>query len=216
MRILVLALLVANLAFFAWSRWIDQAGEAGSAGPAAGAVPVLELAGATAPTAAASSPAATMRCRSIGPFVDAAAAAAAENTLHTRGARTHQRSVSSSVPDGYWVYIGEIGDAAARRRVIARLNQAGIHDAAPTGSAETADRVSIGLFNDQTHAVRRAEQVRQLGFKPVLDLHQRTISSYWVDVELKALDPDPQPAQLEADAPSGQPRLDIADCPVKG
>jgi hypothetical protein len=44
----------------------------------------------------------------------------------------------------------------------------------------------------------------------VLDLHQRTVSVHWLDVDLKASDPDPQPRQFQNGAP-----LQVTDCPAK-
>jgi hypothetical protein len=81
---------------------------------------------------------------------------------------------------------------------------------ASTTLPEQSDRVSVGFFSDQTHAVRRAEQVRELGFKPVLDLHQKTVSVHWLDLDLKTSEPDLQPKQFQ-----GVTGLQVADCPAK-
>jgi len=206
-RSLFFALLFVNLAFLAWSFWgRTTLPRVAAAVPAATAVPVLELVPAS-PASASSDPA--TRCRSIGPFADASLASAAADTLRSHGAQPRDRVVETSVADGYWVYIGQL-TAAAQRGVLARLNAAGIHDAASMTQPEQSDRVSVGFFGDQTHAVRRAEQVRQLGFKPVLDLHHLTVTAHWLDVNLSATDPDLQPRQFQNSAP-----LQVADCPVK-
>ena len=204
MRSLFFALLFLNLAFLAWGHWVSMPRGTVAAAPAAPAVPTLELVK-IAPANAAS----PTRCRTIGPFPDASAVAAASDTMRAHGWQPRDRGVDSSVADGYWVYIGEL-TAAAQRSVLARLNAAGIHDAAAMTQPEQSDRVSVGFFSDQTHAVRRAEQVRALGFKPVLDLHQRTISMHWIDVDLKASDADLQPRQFQSSA-----GLQVADCPTK-
>jgi len=204
-RNLFYALLLLNLAFLAWGHWADRPRAAAAALPHAAAIPLLELVKA-APAANASAPS---HCRTIGPFADSAAAAAASDAIRAHGWPVRDRSADSSVSDGYWVYIGQL-TAAAQRTVLARLNAAGIHDAAAMTQPEQSDRVSVGFFSDQTHAVRRAEQVRQLGFKPVLDLHQRTVSTHWLDVDLKGVDADLQPKQFQSGA-----TLQVADCPAK-
>ena len=208
MRSLFFALLFSNLAFLAWSYWArppQSAVAAATAAPAASVVPLLELVTARPP-----SPDPPTRCRSIGPFANASAASAAGDALRSHGWQPRDRGVETSVADGYWVYIGQL-TAAAQRGVLARLNAAGIHDAASMAQPEQSDRVSVGFFNDQTHAVRRAEQVRQLGFKPVLDLHQRTVTAHWLDVTLAATDPDLSAKQFQNSA-----ALQVTDCPVKG
>ena len=204
MRNLLFALLFVNLAFFAWSRWVGRPPEAAAAKPMAATVPALELV--KLPPAGAASP---TRCRSLGPFTEPGALAAATDSMRSHGLQPRDRSVDSSVADGYWVYIGEL-TSAAQRSVLARLNAAGIHDAASMTQPEQSDRVSVGFFSDQTHAVRRAEQVRALGFKPVLELHQRTVSVHWLDVDLRATEPDLQPRLFQ-----GVAGLQVTDCPGK-
>jgi hypothetical protein len=204
-RNLFYVLLLLNLAFLAWGHWAGPSRAAVAAGPAAPSVPTLELVKIPPANAAAAS-----RCRTIGPFTDATSLAAASDAMRSHGWQPRDRSIDTNVADGYWVYIGEL-TAAAQRSALARLNAAGIHDAASMTQPEQSDRVSVGFFSDQTHAVRRAEQVRQLGFKPVLDLHQRTVSNHWLDVEMKGSDSDLQPKQF----PTSTGGLQVADCPAK-
>jgi hypothetical protein len=218
-RNVFLVLIVLNVAFFGWARWIDRPHEAAVAAAPGRAVPALELTQlpATAPATAAP----LTHCRSIGPFPDTAAAAATADALRSRGLQPHERSVNTTVPDGYWVYVEDLKDAAARRKVISTLNAAGMRDAA--AMPDEAERVSVGVFSDQRHAVHRAEQVQELGFRPVLSVHQRSVSTAWLDVELKANESDPTPvtpANASASSASNAKSLTtetvrIVDCPVK-
>ena len=215
-RNVFLLLLFINVVFFGWSRWVDRPrdGAAVAATRSAAAVPALELT--QAPVKPAAPPEPTTHCRSIGPFVDAAAAAPTADALRARGLLPRPRSVDTTTPDGYWVYVEDLKDAAARRKVISTLNANGIKDAA--AMADEAERVSVGVFADQRHAVHRAEQVQELGFKPVLSLHQKTISVDWLDVELKPNDADPTAI---ATGPTMSPKaagpepVRVVDCPAK-
>ncbi len=155
------------------------------------------------------------RCRSIGPFEDASASTAAADKLKAHGLTPRDRTAETSNPNVYWVYIGEL-TAEAQRRAIATLSAAGIKDAAPMTQPEQSDRLSVGVFADQAHAVKRAEQVRSLGLKPTLGIRQRTINAHWLDFDIKATDTDPQPSELLG--PTGRPAVGlgpvkIADCP---
>ena len=162
-------------------------------------------------------PAPSTRCRSIGPFADAAAAGGTVESLHARGLQPRERSVDGNVPDGYWVYVEDLKDAAARRKVISALNAAGIRDAA--AMPDDLERVSVGVFNDQRHAVHRAEQVQELGFKPTLSVHQRTVGTLWLDVDLKPGEADPAPVQAAVPPSSkkdAQPEgVKVTDCPAR-
>ncbi len=138
--------------------------------------------------------------------------------LRSRGFSPRDRSADTSNPNVYWVYIGEL-TAEAQHRAIQTLSAAGIHDAAPMTQPEQSDRLSVGVFADQAHAVRRAEQVRTLGFKPTLGLRQRNVTTHWLDFEVKSSESDPQPADLIGAAPRpamGLGPVKLADCPSAG
>jgi hypothetical protein len=239
-RLIFAALLLLNIAFFAWVHWIATPTHGSAAVTPDASIPSLQLVRAGAPSGTGSgastaavagaatvttSPAPTaaaatapLRCRSLGPFVDEATASTMTQRLQARGWTTRERDVESATPDSYWVYVSNLHDAAAQRRMIASLNAAGIHDAAIMTEPAQSDRVSVGVFADQAHAVRRAEQVRALGFKPTLQVHQRTLMQRWLDVELKEGDSDPSPEQLlqgtsNSDAGS-LGTVQIADCPA--
>lgn len=212
MRNLFLTLLVVNVVFLLWTGWVDRPRDVAGATPEID-VPMLEL---TALPAAAAPPA--THCRSIGPFADAGAAAGTVDSLRARGLPSRERDVDGAIADGYWVYVEDLKDLSARRKMIATLTAAGIRDAAVM--PDESERVSIGIFSDQKHAIHRAEQVQELGYKPTLSVHQHAVSLLWLDVDLKNGDPDPTPIQPPApptakkDAAPPEP-VKIIDCPVK-
>jgi len=264
-RLVLLALVVANIAFFAWARWIDlplppptaiahqdtaipplhlvtegaspapaapastppssagggAASAPGSSGAAAAAPAATAAAAASAPgggavsSIASASPGA--RCRSLGPFEDLNLANLAAERLRARGITPHDRTADTPNPNVYWVYIGEL-TSEMQRHAIQTLNAAGIRDAVSMTQPEQSDRVSVGVFADQQHAVKRAEQVRALGFKPTLGLRQKTVSAHWLDFELKAADPDPPPNELVGAPTRSTPGLGpvkMVDCPAE-
>ena len=242
MRGAFLALLAINIVFFAWAQWIDvpaalpvaadraagvpplQLEAAGSASPslaaggaAVAAAPANAPAAATAPkTTAEAAP--TTRCRTLGPFDDVNVANAAADRLRTRGMNPHERSADTVNPNVYWVYIGEL-TVELQRRAIQTLNSAGIHDAVSMTQPEQSDRVSVGVFADQAHAVRRAEQVRALGLKPTLGMRQRTVTAHWIDFELKPAEAEPSLSELTGPVVRsgiGLGPVKFADCPAGG
>jgi hypothetical protein len=222
-RLVFLTLVVLNLGFLAWSRWIDVPVTAAVRAKPGETLPTLQLvsaAPAPAPGPApipATKPPASIRCRSIGPFDDTAVATAASERLRAHGWQPRERDAEGQVLDGYWVYLSDLKDPAALRSALARLSAAGIHDATAVNVPPQTDRVSVGFFADQAHAVRRAEQVRALGFKPTLDVHQRTANQHWVDFELKPEEPEPNATDVlggdpAANASAGVPQL--IPCPA--
>jgi hypothetical protein len=117
-RGLLLALVLANVAFFGWAHWIDvpQAAQAAASAPA---LPLLALAGSGHTTAAATAavpaqpgPTATStavqaRCRSLGPFTEAAGALAVADELRARKLAPRNRTVTITLAGGtvsaYWL-----------------------------------------------------------------------------------------------------------------
>jgi cell division septation protein DedD len=235
-RAAFLALVAINIVFFAWAQWIDvparlpaaadrdagipplqleQKGNAASSLPSGAAAPAAPAAAAPSTPAVAESTPST-RCRSLGPFDDVNVANAAADRLRTRGMNPHDRSADTVNPNVYWVYIGEL-TVELQRRAIQTLNNAGIHDAVSMTQPEQSDRVSVGVFADQAHAVRRAEQVRALGLKPTLGMRQHTVTAHWIDFELKPAEMEPSLSELTGPAVRGGiglGPLKFADCPA--
>ena len=172
----------------------------------------------TAPPNTTAESAPSTRCRSLGPFDDVNAANAAADRLRTRGMNPRDRSADTVNPNVYWVYIGEL-TVEMQRRAIQTLNSAGIHDAVSMTQPEQSDRVSVGVFADQAHAVRRAEQVRALGLKPTLGMRQRTVTAHWIDFELKPAELEPSLTELTGPVVRtgiGLGPVKFSDCPAGG
>lgn len=176
---------------------------------------------ASGPSAPATTPAASagVRCRSLGPFTSVTLATQMAARLKARGLAPLDRSVEISINDGYTVYLSEpAGDAGAQRRTLTRLARAGISDVHPITGPGQAARISLGVFADQARAVRRAEQIRQLGFKPALDIHQSSVTTHWLDLQLEPNEPTPPLGQLLQEMPGGAaavtPMVAFSDCPT--
>ena len=192
MRALFFALVLANVAFFGWAHWVDTSEIAPAPAqekPGTHAVPRIER---------------DQPCRGLAalpharPICHSGRCAEPPRRCERAASQPHDRSVERSVEDGYWVYIGDLGSAADQRRALARLEKGGITDASLMSDAEDAGRISVGIFSEQARAVRRAEQVRTLGFKPILDLHQRVQRAFWLDMELHRDQPEPPVTALES------------------
>ncbi|HTT04127.1 MAG TPA: hypothetical protein VMF64_02480 [Steroidobacteraceae bacterium] len=160
-----------------------------------------------------------VRCRSLGPFTNPTLATQMAGRLKARGLAPVDRRVDISINDGYTVYLSEpSGDAAAERRTLARLAKAGIQDVHPASGPQQEARISLGVFADQARAVRRAEQIRELGLKPALDIHQSSVTTHWLDLQLEPNEPTPPLGQLLQELPGGAaavtPMVAFSDCPT--
>ena len=202
MRAAFFLLLLANLMFLAWARWVDVAPHAEVA--AVSDVPQLRLAATPAVPGATLE---TAECFSLGPFADDAATTTAVGVLAAAGFRPQERLVDADVADGYWVYVPQLRDAAARRRALATLRGAGVRDAAVVTVPDQPDRVSAGVFTEQSRAELRAAQVRFAGLDAVVEARERHVSEHWLDFHVPQGESAPSLSDFGA-GPAAQLKLE--------
>jgi hypothetical protein len=241
LRTLIISLIFANLAFAAWALLIDRP-IAPPAAHDISRLPGLLLVGESAPGVTIASietkhviasrsgsggnganssgspvtgtPAAR-RCVTVGPFSDLVFAAAANALLQTRGFKPTQRDEPGEDLIAYWVYLDNVPSDAAATRLLQRLHSNGVTDAhvMPVANPTDPRRVSVGLFNEQSGAERRARQVKMLGLSPVITEQHQPQASYWVDINLNSPGQSVSTEGLLPKAAAGA-HLEIRDCPT--
>jgi hypothetical protein len=227
MRAPVILLLLANLAFAAWAVLIDRPVEPPVArdithlpqlalvsDPIPGAT-VAKTATLDAPAPAPRAALSPAHCVTIGPFADLNAAAAASSLLQSRGFTPSQRDEPGQDLIAYWVYLDNVPSEAAATRLLQRLHSSGLADARlmPVASPTDTKRISVGLFNEQAGADRRARQVKTLGLAPAITAQRQPQASYWVNISLNSPDQSVSTEGLLPAAAEGA-HLEIRDCPA--
>ncbi len=223
MKAVFLAVLLANVFFFAWSRWHAPAAQEDYAA-ASSPPPTLMLAdevngevpsGNAAPRT--ESPDRIAGCRSIGPFPDLPQASRAATTLRESGHEPRTRAAEGEIWAGLWVYLEGLPSRAEAQRIMALLKQNGMTDAYIMPSLTGSNEISLGIFSEPPRAQRRAEDARRLGLKPTTVDHTRKGTVYWLDMDLKPGDSPLDPADLQGlDGESGGRivRLQVQACPA--
>lgn len=215
MRAIIVLLLLANVAFFAWSHWVAR--PEGPAGSPPADAPRLVLAS-EAPVAP---PLPTLRldegteCVSLGPFLDLTEAARASTALRESGLEPRQRAREGAVWNGYWVSLAGLADAGSAEQLVERLRAAGIGDAYVMPADGQGPTISLGLFTERPRALRRMDEVRALGFEPRIEERQRTGTVYWIDVDVDSPGQLPDPASFE-DEGGRIFRLEVKPCDLEG
>jgi hypothetical protein len=191
-RHVLFALLLANLAYFAWAHWVD-APRPVVPNAAFAKLPTLKMVNEVVQPAAPTTPGAAKKmvfasaaagsCVSIGPFGDIGSSARAAAVLKDRGFDPRQRAVAGETSGGFWVYVGGLKSDEDVERVRRDLVYHGITDAhGMADSGATDRRVSVGLFSEREGADKRAKQVQHLGLKAEVAERKLEASVYWVDV----------------------------------
>ena len=200
MRALFLALVLANLAFFAWSRY-GAPGDAADAAPLArqiepGRLKVIAPADLPPPTApnppkkpapAAAPASAPIACMEWGSFTlaDAPGAEKALGPL-ALGERLAQRRTEETA--GWWVYMPSQGNRQAAIRKAAELKQLGI-DEYFIVQEEGAHRwaLSLGVFRTEEAARARLATLRDRGVRTArIGARETVVPKVWLQV--KAVD----------------------------
>ncbi|MEX1993193.1 MAG: SPOR domain-containing protein [Steroidobacteraceae bacterium] len=199
MRLLFALLLLANIAWYAWSHWVVQ--PAGEAVAARAEGPKLVLAREAPPAQPAPRQAAraASNCLSLGPFSDLTDAARASTLLRENQLQPRQRAGEGVVWRGFWVSLGGIPDRAAADGLIERLRRFGIGDAYAMPDDGSLITISLGLFSEQQRALRRMDDVKALGLEPRIVERERKGTVYWIDVNVEPPAKLPDAAQLHGE-----------------
>ena len=211
MRVLFALLVLANIAWFAWTHWVERPVD--DAAPAKVEAPQLVLAREAPATEAAARPPVlpTENCLSLGPFSDLTDAARASTLLRENGLEPRQRAGEGVVWKGYWVSLERVPDRASADGIIERLRRFGIGDAYAMPDEGRQITISLGLFTERQRALQRMDEVKALGFEPLMAERERSGTVYWIDVDVESPAKLPDAAKLNGDV-SRILRLEIQPC----
>lgn len=187
MRILVYALVLANLGLLAWTAWFaprppeptrfDGPGltllreftpaERPAEPPPAGAPAtsaLQRLAGAAAETPVEPDAEVAVRCVNVGPFIEPDVAESALAALADAGIDARAISTEQEIRGGFWVYVEQLADMDAARATLAQLEEQGIEDAYIIQNSDSGILISLGVYSDLERASTLAGRVGGFGF----------------------------------------------------
>ncbi|HYC10970.1 MAG TPA: SPOR domain-containing protein [Steroidobacteraceae bacterium] len=184
-RIACLALLFANLVYFAWAHWVDVPPPP-PVNLQIARLPQLKLVQlppSQRPQADAEKMALNQNCLSVGPFDTLDNSAHAAALLKARGFDTRQRAEEGPMTEGYWVYIGGLKTQADTDHALETLERGGIKDAlVMPETSEAGRRLSLGVYSERARAERRVQAVGPTGLKAEIADRKLPVSVYWVDL----------------------------------
>lgn len=196
MRIVVMVLVAANLLYFGWSHFVG------------GQQPVLTAAPAVAERPAV--PAGPPPCATLGPFIDARQADAAEKLLKSEGFSVQRRVAPEPVHDGWWVSVAN-RDAAAQARTLDIIHRWGMRDASAMRD-DPEYRVSVGIFSQEQRAEDRAQMVQKLKLDAIVTERRTPQDATWFDVPGMARETLSDGRLAKTDLPLD--KLRIESCPL--
>ena len=187
-RLLFLLLVALNLGAGAWLLF-GRAPAPAFSPPTDPGVPELRLLSETHhaahPDSAVSAPAPAPRareaCTTLGPFMTTVDMRAAMQTLSPHVARIQYREEQVRHSHGYWVYLPAVANREAALDEARQLAAKGIREYYVVTAGDAQNTISLGLFNDESNAQNKIEEVQALGFQAKVEQRVDTEPAYWLD-----------------------------------
>ena len=148
-------------------------------------------------------------CYSIGPLEDDAQIAAIRIWLVAMGGNPVLRVDQRSEPDRYWVYFPPLGSRGEAMREVERMRSQGIEDVIAVSSGDMENAISLGVFSQRRSLERRLEELRGLGYDPLIQTRYSSEKASWLDVSFEEAEGQTQ-KELAARFPGVQ--LSEASC----
>jgi hypothetical protein len=212
MKWLVYLLLLANVAFFAWE--YHQRSNAPPPPPQAvrpydhvnrlllfsesdvarlpvrqpapePAVAAPEAPAEASPPAAETAVVPVRNCYSIGPLKDDAQVDAIRTWLVAMGGDPLLRVDERREPVRYWVYFPPLESREAATREAERMRSQGIDDVIAVFSGDMENAISLGVFSQRRSLERRLEELRGLGYEPLVLTRYGSEKAFWLDVSFE-------------------------------
>lgn len=120
-------------------------------------------------------------CTTVGPFMTTVDMRAAMQTLSPHVARIQYREEQVRHSHGYWVYLPAVANREAALDEARQLATKGIREYYVVTAGDAQNTISLGLFNDESNAQNRLEEVQALGFQAKVEQRVDTEPAYWLD-----------------------------------
>lgn len=138
---------------------------------------------------------ASVRCYSVGPFNDEAAAQHARELLMAVSTRVVPREQRTGTARGWRVYVPAAATPEAAKATADRISAAGFNDLMIVRQGSEANSIALGRYRNEDTAQRRAQSLVAAGFPARAEALGDGRLSLWLDLVAK---PEFDPARVEA------------------
>ena len=120
-------------------------------------------------------------CYSLGPFADKQKSDLVKGLLKSSGIKAKRRISKDARRKAYWVLLPPAESREAAQKSVARLKQLKVDDYFMVVTGEKTNAVSLGVFSKFESAHRRIKEMQDLGFKPEFEKVELPKREYWWD-----------------------------------
>ena len=125
-----------------------------------------------------------MLCVSFGPFTEKGQADELSNWLQEKEVQTKQRGEGGKQDQYFWIYLsaGESEDEAMA--AIEDLKGKGVKDYKLINKGNLQNAISLGLFSTQSAVNNRLNELKSVGYQPIIVPYHKNQAIIWVDARV--------------------------------
>lgn len=186
MRYLFILLLLANIAFFVWSKRISPVTQRNFTAVDPG-VDKLTLIAEVDPAKPATTPEISINsdvqqlCYSAGPFEVEANVHAAKEQLDSVVLKSNIRKITTTQEAGYWVYLPALSSRTEALKKGRELAAAFVKDYYVVTSGDNENSISLGLYREPYNADNRIAELQRKGFDVQKEIRIEQWPEFWLD-----------------------------------
>lgn len=127
-------------------------------------------------------------CVSFGPFAESNQASELSNWLKGNEIQTRQRTEGDTKDQYFWIYLSPSDSKDEAMAAIEDLKGKGIKDYKLINKGNLQNAISLGLFSSQAAVNRRLNELKNIGYQPIMVPYHKAESIIWVDAKLDIKD----------------------------
>jgi hypothetical protein len=123
-------------------------------------------------------------CVSFGPFAEKGQADELSNWLQEKEIQTKQRGEGGKQDQYFWIYLSASESEDEAMEAIEDLKGKGVKDYKLINKGSLQNAISLGLFSTQSAVNKRLNELKNIGYLPIIVPYHQNQSIIWVDARV--------------------------------
>ena len=123
-------------------------------------------------------------CVSFGPFAEKGQADELSNWLQEKEIQTKQRGEGGKQDQYFWIYLSASESEDEAMEAIEDLKGKGVKDFKLINKGNLQNAISLGLFSTQSAVNKRLNELKNIGYQPIIVPYHQNQSIIWVDARV--------------------------------
>jgi len=123
-------------------------------------------------------------CVSFGPFAEKGQADELSNWLQEKEIQTKQRGEGGKQDQYFWIYLSARESEDEAMAAIEDLKGKGVKDFKLINKGNLQNAISLGLFSTQSAVNKRLNELKNIGYQPIIVPYHQNDSIIWVDARV--------------------------------